>query len=108
MRNYGIGGEIVGALMASLGIFLPGTFLIFFMVRFWDGLKKHRVIKASLEGIVAASSGMVIAAALLLLEPLSLSVWNVGIVVGTILLLQFTRIPPPVIILGGLLAGIFL
>ncbi len=106
MRSYGIGGEIIGALVASLGIFLPGTFLIFFMLRFWDGLKKYRVIKASLEGIVAASSGMVIAAALLLLEPLSLSVLNIGVVIGTALLLQFTRIPAPVIILSGLLMGI--
>jgi len=106
MRSYGISGEIIGALAASLGIFLPGTFLIFFMVRFWDGLKKYRIIKASLEGIVAASSGMVIAAALLLLEPLSLSVLNVGVVIGTVLLLQFTRIPAPVIILSGLLMGI--
>ena len=106
MRSYGIIGEIIGALVASLGIFLPGTFLIFFMVRFWDGLKKYRVIKASLEGIVAASSGMVIAAALLLLEPLSLSLLNIGVVIGTALLLQFTKIPAPVIILSGLLLGI--
>ncbi|WKN40691.1 chromate efflux transporter [Tunicatimonas pelagia] len=106
MRDYGVGGEVLGAFVASLGIFLPGTFLIFFMLRFWDNLKKYRVIKASLEGIVAASAGMVIAAALLLLEPLELSYLNIGIVVGTALLLQFTRIPAPIIILAGLLAGI--
>lgn len=108
MREYGAGGEIVGAVMASLGIFLPGTFLIFFMLRFWDSLKKYRVIKASLEGIVAASSGMVIAAALLLLEPLALSTLNLGVIIGTVLLLKFTRVPAPVIILSGLLAGIVL
>ncbi len=50
MRSEGIGGEILGAFVASLGIFLPGTFLIFFLLRFWDSLKKYRVIKASLEG----------------------------------------------------------
>ncbi|MEM6843526.1 MAG: chromate efflux transporter [Bacteroidota bacterium] len=108
MRDYGIGGEVLGAFVASLGIFLPGTFLIFFMLRFWDSLKKYRVIKASLEGIVAASAGMVIAAALLLLEPLELSYLNIGIVVGTALLLQFTKIPAPVIILVGLALGVLL
>ncbi|MEM9831972.1 MAG: chromate efflux transporter [Bacteroidota bacterium] len=106
MRDYGIGGEVLGAFVASLGIFLPGTFLIFFMLRFWDSLKKYRVIKASLEGIVAASAGMVIAAALLLLEPLELSYLNIGIVVGTALLLQFTKIPAPIIILVGLIGGL--
>ena len=105
MRQAGIGGEILGAFVASLGIFLPGTFLIFFLLRFWDSLKKYRVIKASLEGILAASSGMVVAAAFLLFEPLDVSWLNVGFVVGTVLLLKFTKIPAPVIILGGLVAG---
>ena len=108
MRQAGIGGEILGAFVASLGIFLPGTFLIFFLLRFWDSLKKYRVIKASLEGILAASSGMVVAAAFLLFEPLEVSLLNVGFVLGTVVLLKFTKIPAPVIILGGLLAGFLL
>ena len=105
MRSAGIGGEILGAFVASLGVFLPGTFLIFFLVRFWDALKKYRVIKASLEGILAASSGMVVAAAFLLFEPLEMNMLNISFTLGTVLLLKFTRIPAPVIILGGLLAG---
>jgi len=32
MREYGIAGEILGAVMSALGIFLPGTFLIFFLI----------------------------------------------------------------------------
>ena len=60
MRDYGTGGEIIGAIMSALGIFLPGTFLIFFVIRFWDSLKKYRAVRASLEGITAASSGLVV------------------------------------------------
>ena len=105
MRSYGVGGEILGAFVASLGIFLPGTFLIFFMVRFWDALKKYRVIKASLEGILAASSGMVVAAAFLLFEPLEVSALNILFALGTVLLLKFTKVPAPLIIVGGLIAG---
>lgn len=105
MRNYGMSGEILGALVASVGIFLPGTFLIFFMIRFWDELKKYRVIKASLEGITAASSGMVIAATFLLIEPIPTDWVNAACVLGTFLLLKFTRIPAPFIILTGLAAG---
>lgn len=105
MRNYGLSGELLGALVATLGIFLPGTFLIFFMIRFWDELKKYRVIKASLEGITAASSGMVIAATFLLLEPIPAAWTNIVFVIGTFLLLKFTRIPAPLIILGGLVSG---
>ena len=49
-----MGAQIVGGLVSAAGIFLPGTFLIFFVVRFWDSLKKFRVVRASLEGIAAA------------------------------------------------------
>ncbi len=107
MRDYGLLGKVLGGIIASLGIFLPGTFLIFFVIRFWSSLKKYRVIKASLEGINAASSGMVTAAALLLFQPLDTNVTNVGIVVATFLLLVFTKIPAPFIILLGLIAGLF-
>ncbi|MDX1627942.1 MAG: chromate transporter, partial [Fulvivirga sp.] len=105
MRAFGPGGEIMGALVASAGIFLPGTFLIFFVIRFWEGLKKFRIVKASLEGINAASSGMVASAAVLMFLPLEPNLINIGITAGTFLLLQFTKVPAPLIIVAGLGAG---
>ncbi len=63
-------------------------------------------MRASLEGITAASSGMVVAAALLLFNPLETNWYNPTIVVVTFALLQFTKIPSPFIILGGLLLGL--
>jgi chromate transporter len=105
MREYGLGGEIAGAAMSALGIFLPGTFLIFFLVRFWDGLKKYRAVRASLEGITAASAGLVTSAAILLFQPLENTVLNFGVTIATFCLLVFTKIPSPLIIIGGLLLG---
>ena len=104
-RDQGIMGQLVGAFSAAAGIFLPGTFLIFFVIRFWESLKKYRVVRASLEGINAASSGMVIAAALLMFQPLDYSVSNIGIVFITFSTLMFTKLPAPFIILTGLLLG---
>ena len=108
MREYGIGGEIVGALMASFGIFLPGTFLIFFVIRFWDGLKSYRAVRASLEGITAASAGLVAAAAVIMFQPLDNTVTNFAFTIATFILLAFTRIPSPAIIAAGLLLGFLL
>ncbi|HEX7016716.1 MAG TPA: chromate efflux transporter [Cyclobacteriaceae bacterium] len=108
MREYGTAGEIVGALMAAFGIFLPGTFLIFFVIRFWEGLKSYRVVRASLEGITAASAGLVAAAAVIMFEPLENSATNIAFTAGTFLLLAFTRIPSPVIIAIGLTLGFLL
>ncbi|WP_246202886.1 chromate efflux transporter [Fulvivirga lutimaris] len=108
MRSFGLGGEIIGALAGALGIFLPGVFLIFFVIRFWDGLKKYRRVKASLEGINAASSGMVISAAVLMFLPLEPNYINFGITIGTFLILTFTKLPSPILIIIGLLAGILI
>jgi chromate transporter len=108
MRDYGIGGEVVGAVMSALGIFLPGTFLIFFVIRFWDGLKKYRAVRASLEGITAASSGLVLASAVILFQPLANTFLNFAVTIVTFALLTFTKIPSPLIIVGGLVLGFIL
>jgi chromate transporter len=112
MRDYGITGEVIGAIMSAAGIFLPGTFLIFFMIRIWDSLKKFRPIRASLEGINAASAGLVAAAAVLLLRPLiieqanSVVLINLSFAVATVLLVAFTKVPSWAIILIGLICGL--
>lgn len=105
MREYGIGGEILGGFISAAGIFLPGTFLIFFVIRFWDALKKYRGVRASLEGITAASAGLVASAAIILFQPLENSFMNFAFTIGTFCLLSFTKIPSPVIIILGLLLG---
>jgi chromate transporter len=104
-RDYGFGGEILGALMSAIGIFLPGTFMIFFVIRFWDGLKKYRPVRASLEGITAASAGLVAAAAIILFQPLENTFLNFSVTIVTFCLLVFTKVPSPLIILGGLILG---
>ncbi|AWW30649.1 chromate transporter [Echinicola strongylocentroti] len=104
--GMGVGGAIVGGLVSAAGIFLPGTFLIFFVIRFWDELKKYRPVRAALEGINAVSCGMLIAAAYLLFEPMPANVFNITAIISTYLLLQFTKIPTPFIIIGGISIGI--
>lgn len=108
VRDLGIGGQILAGFVSACGIFLPGTFLIFFVIRFWDSLKKFRVVRASLEGVHAASAGMVAAAAFSLFQPIDNSVINVSVVIGTFLVLTYTKVPSPLIILLGLLAGFLL
>lgn len=106
MREYGAGGEIIGAIMSAAGVFLPGTFLIFFVIRFWESLKKYRGVRASLEGITAASAGLVAAAAIIMFQPLDNTFINFAFTIGTFCLMAFTRVPSPLIIFGGLLLGL--
>lgn len=106
MRDQGVLGLLTGGFIASAGIFLPGTFLIFFVIKFWDKLKKFRPVRAALEGINAVSCGMLIAAAYLLFEPLDPDFFNIAAILGTYLLLNFTKLSSPLIIALGVLAGI--
>lgn len=104
-RRLGWGGPWLGAGAATLGIFLPGTFLIFFIIRFWAQLKRYRVVKASLEGINAASAGLVFSAALLLFKPLPAGNLNITVIALTFVLLHFTKLAPWMIITGSLVLG---
>lgn len=106
MREFGWAGFIMGGLISAAGIFLPGIFLIFFVIRFWDQLKLYRPVRAALEGINAVSCGMLIAAAYLLFEPLEANVLHIFFILGTYSVLQFTKISSPVIILSGIALGI--
>lgn len=106
MREFGIAGFFIGGIIAAAGIFLPGIFLIFFVIRFWDELKKYRPVRAALEGINAVSCGMLIAAAYLLFEPLEANVLNIIFILATYAILQFTKISSPIIIAGGVILGI--
>ena len=114
MREYGVGGEILGAFLSAAGIFLPGTFLIFFVIRIWDSLKKYRPVRASLEGINAASAGLVVAAAFLLFlplaqngSPLTIAI-NAGFTIATFFLLMYSKLPSWSIIGFGLILGFVL
>ncbi|WP_373396682.1 chromate efflux transporter [Algoriphagus halophilus] len=106
MREGGTLGFIIGGLVGAGGIFLPGIFLIFFVIRFWDRLKVYRPVRAALEGINAVSCGMLIAAAYLLFEPLEANGMNIFFILATYSMLQFTKISSPAIIAGGVCLGI--
>ena len=110
MKNSGasIYGQIMGCIIAVLGINLPGLILILFIVPFWNDLKKITRIKNSLSGINAVSVGFMGAAFLLLIHPVVINYLSVGLIISTFILLAFTKIRTPVIILATVLLGLFL
>lgn len=106
--NYGITGQALGGVLAVLGINLPGLILVLFIVPFWDDLKKIGRIKHSLSGINAVSVGFIIAAFMLLVKPVGFNALPISILIGTFLVLNFTKISPPIIVLIGIVFGYFI
>ncbi len=103
--------HVVGCVIGSIAIFLPSLLLVIFFYPVWNKLKKHVVVFRAMEGINAVVVGIMAAATILLFRSISTPTfqWNTLIaVIITFLLLQFTKLPSPLIVLGFLLAGWFL
>lgn len=116
MQDFGSGFSLIGSLIGTVGIFLPGTLLIFFVYPLWEYLKQFRIVTRSLEGINAAAAGLVVAAVFLMFNTLTIN-WDnlavrdfvtMAIVPSTFALLMFTKIPAPIIVVAALLFGLFL
>jgi chromate transporter len=105
-KGYGIAGQIVGSVVAVIGINLPGLILILFIVPFWNDLKKITRIKNSLSGINAVAVGFMATAFIMLVMPFHLNLLAYGLMAATFLLLQFTKIKAPVVILIGVVLGL--
>ena len=110
MSEYGTIGKIFGSIIGAAGIFLPGTFLIFFVFRIWGQLKQYRFIRASLAGIQAASLGLSFVAAYVFLRPILMTNDYVSmlIVLFSFLATQYTRLPSIILFLSALGLGVLL
>jgi chromate transporter len=106
-KGYGIGGQIIGSLVAVIGVNTPGLILILFIVPFWEDLKKITRIRNSLSGINAVAVGFMATAFILLVRPFGGNWIAYALMAGTFGLLHFTKIKTPVIIIIGVLLGIF-
>ena len=110
MRDYGFLGELAGSAIGALGVFLPGTFLIFFVYRIWGQLKQYRFIRASLAGIQASSVGLTIVAVYAFMSPLIVNGDGVAIAVVScsFLLAQTEKVPAIAVFILALVAGFIL
>jgi chromate transporter len=112
LKNQGPRVQLLGCIIGSIAIFLPSALLVLFFFPVWQKLKKFVVVFRSLEGINAAVVGIMLAATLYLLKDVSImsfstiSYINIAVILGTFLVLQYSKIPPPLIVLFCLLIGL--
>ncbi|WP_431200695.1 chromate transporter [Mucilaginibacter sp. P25] len=105
-KGYTIWGQVIGSLVAVIGINTPGLILILFIVPFWEDLKKITRIKNSLSGINAVAVGFMATALILLVRPFGLNWTAYALMIGTFLVLHFTKIKTPIVIIIGVVLGI--
>jgi chromate transporter len=104
-RGGSVGRQLLGALAGGVGIFLPGLLLIYFVYPVWERLKQIRAIRISLRGINAVAGGLIAIAAVILLQAIELRPDTLAVMALSVIFLASRRIPAPVIVAAGLLAG---
>jgi chromate transporter len=111
MRDKGNVWQAIGCLIGSIAIFLPSALLVLFFFPIWHNLKKYAVVYRALEGINSAVVGIMAASTLYMMKDISIttlqtiSLLNITIIVSTWVLLTYTRLLAPVIVLLCLFLG---
>ncbi|HQV54023.1 MAG: chromate transporter [Chitinophagaceae bacterium] len=112
LKDMGYKMQVLGCLIGMIAIFLPSALLVLFFFPIWNNMKKYAAVYRSLEGINAAVVGIMIASTFYIMKDISFSdekmistSINILTMMGTFSLLQFTRLPAPIIVAGCLLLG---
>ena len=113
LKDKGAEMQLLGCLIGTIAIFLPSALLVLFFYPIWNNLKKYAAVYRALEGINASVVGIMIAATLFIAKDISLyniqqtSMLNWAVLVLTFIVLQFTRVASPFIVIICLLLGYF-
>ena len=111
LKDKGVKMQLIGCIIGSIAIFLPSALLVLFFFPVWQYLKKFVAVFRALEGINAVVVGVMAAAAGYLLKGINFSftdligILDIVTVLFTFLLLRYTKIPAPIIVLICIFLG---
>ena len=105
MSAFGGHGHLMGSIIATIAVFLPSILLLFFFFPIYQNLKQYTVIYRALEGIHAVVVGIMWASSIILFRSIDFEWSHVVVILITMSLLLFSKIPAPFIVLGWLLLG---
>ena len=111
LKDKGKKIQLLGCIIGSVALFLPSALLVLFFFPVWQYLKKYVVVFRALEGINAVVVGFMWAATLYLLNSIPVAVLNfysissLVVIAATFVVLRYTKIPAPVIVIASILLG---
>lgn len=101
----GVLNQVVGAIISGIAIFLPGILLVYFVYPIWEKVKAIKGFKIALKGVTAVASGLIVTAAIILMENSGFDISNIIVMLTTIALLLTKKIPAPIIVLLSIIIG---
>ena len=106
LKPWGPTSTLMGCLLGTVAIFLPGALIAFFIFPIWQFIKNSFFVRRALEGINAAAVGLIFSAAVILYTNLEFHMINIFVVVITFLLLNYTKIKAPWLVALALVTGV--
>ncbi|MFN5640920.1 MAG: chromate efflux transporter [Sphingobacteriales bacterium] len=116
LQSGGLSMQVLGCVLGTIAIFLPSILLVLFFFPVWQYLHKYPLFLRAISGVNAAVVGIMFASTLYLgsdivvpdvLRGTTLGYLELLTIIGTFVLLKFTKLPAPVIALICLLLGLF-
>jgi chromate transporter len=101
---YGAAMAILGALVATLAMFVPSSFLVYFAGNWWDSWEESPWRHSIMDAIMPISTGLILAATWIIAKTSIHSLPTAIMGVVALLLMLFTKINP-VLMMG--VAGAF-
>lgn len=113
----GLMNFLLGALIGFVGIFLPGTIVVFFTFPIWQQIQSNKFIQNAIPGLFAVSIGFIFSACLVLCDNLitkisetndaTLSLYSLIVLILSLVMLYYKKIPTPLVVLFTLAFGWF-
>ena len=117
LKDKSIKVQVYGAIIASIGVFLPSFLIVLFLFPIWQYLKKYAIFYRSLEGLYAAIVGIMIGASLYLIKDTTIAIQSANtftmlmyllVFLSSIYLLNKQKIGPQWIALTCIVMGLLM
>ncbi|MEO0108791.1 MAG: chromate transporter [candidate division WOR-3 bacterium] len=99
---------IAGALLATLGMFLPSFVILLVMLVVYDRVRNQRLVQGFIQGVTSAAVGTLLAAAILVGRDAVTTIPSAGVALGSLVVLLLGRVNPAWLVAGGALTGLLL
>jgi chromate transporter len=92
--------SFAGAIIATLGIFLPSFFLVILTAEIHQKIEHNSIVRAAIRGIMAAFTGMMALVVINMARSALVNIPSVVVALSTFALLRFTKLGTIWVILG--------
>lgn len=106
-QSLGLSTQISAAIISGLGIFLPGTLLILFVLPLWEGLRQQALFTSALKGVSISATALIAASALIFFQRNGFGLDVLGVTALSAVVLLSKKVWIPALVFGMMVLGWF-